>query len=237
MKLPWSNLAKLVQPSRGDLITVLGAPAVGKSVLTLNWAIQSESPSLIINLDTPNHQQGYRMVAMDSGLEYHQVKAQPLWAADYIDAHLSHVRGIDRVASKDPAKEIHNIIMAEQEYWGEAPALVIVDNIRNVVKGHDYESFADAFKGLHHVAMLDNVCLVVLHHVTRANGDMYKPLPIYAGQFSGEQDSMVMLGMWRSGPTDGVNISVLKQREGPFDPSGNMYSHLNFDHSSYLLSE
>ena len=114
----------------------------------------------------------------------------------------------------------------------------MVDNIRNVVKDHSYEAFAGTFKGLHHVAMETDTCVVVLHHVTRSNADMFKPLPVYAGQFSGEQDSAVVLGLWRpAAHANGVNVSVLKQREGQFDPSGNMYQTLDFDRETYRLSD
>lgn len=214
---------------------MLGSPAVGKSVVTLNWAVLIDSPSVIINLDTPDRQQAYRMVAIDSGVPYHTVKDNPDWAVEYITQNLRSVRGYNSVGNREATRVIDQMIKAEAEYWGEPPALTIIDNMRNITKEHSYEAFADAFQGLHQVAMRNNTVVVALNHVVRAHADMATPLSMWSGQFAGEQDAAIVLGLWRANSYS-VNVSVLKQREGPFDPTGGDYCTLMFDHTNYSLS-
>jgi hypothetical protein len=94
-------------------------------------------------------------------------------------------------------QDINDLVLAETEYWGQTPGLVVVDNVANLVDEMSYEKFRSAFIGLQKVARLRGTVVVALHHVKRDSSS--GRLSLHSGSYAGEQESEVVLGLWRPG--------------------------------------
>lgn len=236
--VPWQALNKL-QPLRGNLIDVLGAPGVGKSAFALNWALKVATPSAIISLDTDLTTQAVRAAAILSDNTTDAIKETlPKWGS-FLDKAAYKVRAYDLGYSP---REILDVISAESEFWGDSPSLVIVDNISNLVQDGGYEEYRKVFLDLHRVARTANTCVVVCHHIgrdsaRRTTGSVkVPPISLWSGQYSGEQESEIVLGLWNGGD-DKLNVSILKNRTGEADPQGELYVKLKFDKSKMIVDD
>lgn len=225
--VPFLGLDKQIQPLRGNMAIIFGSPGVGKSAFSLNWALRMEEHSCIISLDTDITTQAIRSASVLSGVHMDQVKADPKKWSKYLETYANKVRCYDLGMT---VKDILSIIRAEEEFWGDPPALTIVDNVANLVRDGGYEEYRRIFVELHRVARMGNTCILALHHIGRGSATQVgKPLNLFSGQYSGEQEAELVLGLWRpSMENTDVNISVLKNRQGEAVPDGSMYSTLGF---------
>lgn len=225
--IPW-NLG--IHPMRGNLMVVMGSPGVGKSLFALNWCLTMEQPSLLLSLDTDMATQASRACSILAGVTQQQVSARPLAWAQYLDRKNLMCRMYDLNLG---TQELNELVKAEEEYWGVAPGLVIVDNVSNVVKEMSYEAYRSSFLGLQKVARMRGCVVVALHHVKRDSSS--GALSLHSGQYSGEQEAEVVLGLWRSGPV--LQVGVLKNRNGPSDPSGYLSKPLTLSHQTLRMEE
>lgn len=195
-------------------------------MFALNWAIRTGQYSTLVSLDTNLRDQSMRASAILSGASLNLVKKNPEAYALMLDRRLSNSRIFDVQVN---AKEIADLLLAEEEFWGSTPALVVVDNVSNIVKDTSYEAFRSVFIELQKVARLRDTVVLALHHVTR---DAAKDgrLTLHSGQYSGEQEAEIVLGLWRSGQ-DKLNVSVLKNRNGRADPHGGLVFPLSIEDS------
>ena len=234
--IPFKGLSRAVSPLRGNLIVAIGSPGIGKSAFSLNWALRSEQSCCLISLDTDLHTQGIRAAGILSGTDLSVISKAPEAWSDYLDKNARMVRAYD--FSVD-AQEIAEIVEADGEFWGETPALTIVDNVSNLVSDGDYQEYRRLFVDLHRVARKTNTCVLALHHVTR-KAKPGEPLQLNSGQFAGEQEAELVLGLWTGLTEDQkgrLNISVLKNRQGQADASGQMYVPLVFDQSTMTIRD
>lgn len=223
--IPW-DLG--IQPERGNLMVVMGAPGVGKSLFGLNWCLALSQPSLLVSLDTDMRTQAVRACQILAGVPFSSIQHRLTAWAQYLDQTNLLCRMYD--LSIGP-RELSSLVEAEKEYWGSAPGLVVVDNVSNFVPESDYNSYRSTFIGLQKVARLHGVAVVALHHVKRDAST--GPLSLHSGEFTGEKEAEIVLGLWRSpgaqAPDDDtpttvttLNVGILKNRTGPSDPSGGM---------------
>jgi hypothetical protein len=229
--VPWRSL-KALEPLRGSLCVVLGLPGVGKSAFALNWTVACPGPSVLISLDTELTTQAIRSAAVASGVPMKRVKDNPRAWALYLERQVAHVRAYDLALQP---RDILGVVRAEEEYWGQSPAITVVDNVSNLLREMDYNEYRRVFVDLHRVARMGNTMVVALHHVTRSAAPGL-PLTLTSGQFAGEQEAEIVLGLWAKHP-DYLNVSILKNRNGEADPTGNMYVTLRFDHSNMRITD
>lgn len=229
--VPWSSLG-LLEPLRGSLCVVLAQPGMGKSALALNWALGINSPSLLVSLDTDLTTQAIRAAAISSGTPMQTVKKDPKAWSLYLNRMASRVRAYD--IGVQP-KEILGMVNAETEYWGVPPELTIVDNISNLVREGDYQEYRKLFVDLHRIARAGDTFVLALHHVNRGPKPG-SPLKLTDGQYSGEQEAEMVLGLWNK-DEDYLNVSVLKNRSGRADPTGKLYSTLRFDRQTMRIRD
>ncbi len=229
--VPWQNLAEVIDPHAGNLIVCLGAPGSGKSAFALNWSLKLQAPTLILSLDTDITTQAVRTASLLSGTSMQRVKeAAPGWS-EYVDRIANRCRMYDLLLEP---KEIVNLIKAETEFWGKPPALTVVDNVSNLIKEGGYEEYRAIFTDLHRVARITGTCILALHHIKR--GTSTGPLGLFAGQYSGEQEAEMVLGLW-STSAGTLNISVDKNRSGMANPDGSFYVNMQFDKQTMRIEE
>jgi hypothetical protein len=231
IEVPWKNLAEVIDPHAGNLIVCLGAPGEGKSAFALNWGLKISKPSLILSLDTDITTQAVRTASLLSGTPMSTVKEHaPGWSL-YVDKMAHHVRIYDILLRP---KNLADLVKAETEYWGEPPALTVVDNVSNMMQEGGYEEYRTIFTELHHVARATNTCVLALHHIKR--GTAGSVLGLYSGQYAGEQEAEMVLGLW-SNHSGVLNISIDKNRSGMAAPDGSFYVSMNFDKRNMQITE
>lgn len=228
---PWKSLGAL-EPLRGSLCVVLAQPGQGKSALSLNWCLGIPEPSLLVSLDTDLTTQAIRAAAIDSGNSMAHVKQDPKAWALYLNRKAERVRAYDLNLG---ARDLLGLIRAEEEFWGSPPALTVVDNISNMVREGDYQEYRKLFVDLHRTARMGDTFVLALHHVNRGPAPG-QPLKMTDGQFSGEQEAEMVLGLW-SKSEDLLNVSILKNRQGRADPAGSLYATLRFDKNNMQIRD
>lgn len=204
-----------IEPVRGNLAVVMGTPGVGKSVFTLNWALAARYPSLVISLDTDVHTQAVRAASILTGVKQSVVRDYPEVFSVYLKRELYHCRIYD-ISLR--TKDINDLLIAEQEYWGDSPPLVVVDNVSNIVTETSYEAYRNVFIELQKVARMRNTFILACHHIRRGSASKSQRLSLHSGQYAGEQEAEMVLGLWRS--DRGIEVGVLKNRNGIADPDG-----------------
>jgi predicted ATP-dependent serine protease len=223
--VPWYRLRKIISPARGQLVVVFGLPGVGKSIFALHWAL-AQRLSLLLSLDTDLRTQSLRAAAALSGRRIVEIanSSMPQAWELLLERKAKHVRAYDLYLQP---KELLDLLLAEEEYWGSTPDMVVVDNVSNLAKEAEYAEYRRLMIELHQVARKSGSCVVVLHHVTR-KVDPGKMPSLTGGQFAGEHEAEVVLGLWRP-QRDKLNVSILKNRQGEADPTGGLYVQLSFD--------
>lgn len=229
--VPWSIP---IEPLRGNIVVILGAPGAGKSALALNWCLKSGTNSTLLSLDTDMATQAIRTASIMGGVGASDVKKRPRLWADFVDRKARMVRTYDITLG---SRDLSHLMEAEAEYWGTSPSYLVVDNVQNLLADLSYEAHRQVFIDLHRVARRQHTCILALHHVKRGS-HFGQPLALWDGQFAGEQEAEIVLGLWQDAPgTSSLNVSVLKNRSGRADPSGHMYSRLWFDRNTMDIRE
>ena len=228
VSIPWDIG---ITPLRGNLITVMGAPGVGKSLFGLNWCLNVPELSVLVSLDTDMPTQALRACSILTGVKSTAVLERPDAWARVLERKNLRCRMYDITMT---VKDINDLVVAETEYWGQTPGLVVVDNVANMVSEMSYEAFRAAFIGLQKVARLRSTVVVALHHVKRDSSS--GRLSLHSGSFAGEQESEVVLGLWRSGG-GGLDVGVLKNRNGMADPSGEISYPLSLSHENFRMEK
>jgi hypothetical protein len=234
---PWPSLARVVQPRAGNLILALGAPGVGKSTFAMEWAISLAERGLgvlYLSFDTPLHDQATRVAARLFNEDVRAVAANPAkYAAQMAQRDLT-LRFSD--VSLDPS-ELAGLIAAERLWFGDNPAMVVLDNAGDMLHSDDISEWSRLFNTLRDQALRSGTTFLALHHVKRGEAATGKVAPKMAdGVYGGERPSQIILGLWRPFE-DEMNIAVLKNRMGPASPSGSLFVSLGADMARSCLYE
>jgi hypothetical protein len=204
--IPW-DLG--ITPLRGQLVMVLGSPGIGKSYFALRWALAA-MPSVVLSLDTDLATQATRAAGFMFGASFHEVESNPEFWGLMLEQKAQGCRMYDRVM--DP-RDLLDLVVAETQFWGRPPNMVVIDNLANMLPEVSYERVRGTMIGLQKVARLADTCVVVLHHTKREAG--FGPLSMYSGQYGGEAESEIMLGLWKQyGEDSNFQLGVLKNRSG-----------------------
>lgn len=238
--VPWPSLGRLVRPRRGTVATVLGAPGTGKSTMILEWLDTANVPSLYVSLDTSLGDQAVRYIARRSNVPVDQVETWPT------EKMVAALEGIDAPV-RFFARSIHlqglgEVVVAETEYWGESPAIVVVDNMKNLIEKEESQPEYERIIGeLHKIARDQNVFVLALHHVVRPLRDQKdkvrsRPITMTEGMFAGERDVSFVFGLWRP-QDDHLKVAILKNRMGRDAPDGSLFATLDFNGATARVTE
>jgi replicative DNA helicase len=219
-----------------ELVTVAGAPGAGKSVFATNFALRADFPVLYVAQDSAPSVLA-RLAALELGWEISEAFnaiREPDTRTEVIQSIEERVRPELVVQTgRQSVNELELRIKALTEWLGEAPPLVIIDNLIDMrVDGKDHTEqgfYAEALNGLKEVALQHNTCVMALHHVTRrgagdsakeAHGLGTRPLKMTDLWYSGERESEHVIGIYHSSTMHKLHIQLLKQRDGEADPNG-----------------
>lgn len=246
--VPWRGLGRWVKPRGQNLMLVLAAGGVGKSAFALEWALSLGHPCLYVSLDTSLVDHGVRILARDTGLRVEDIQEghdddPDDWSATWGDvlSELDYPARFCDIAQT--AREVDELVAAETEYWGDAPLLVIVDNLGNLLeKDEGAAEYRRVLRELHmRVAKKHDTLVVALHHLRKLppkqsrkdedDEDLEqgtKPVKLSDALYESDKEAQYVLGLWRPEPKR-MAVGVLKNRMGPASRTGRLHTTLDAD--------
>lgn len=118
--------------------------------------------------------------------------------------------------------EIEARLIALTEVLGEAPKMVVIDNLIDlIVPGYHHQEigfYATAFNPLKQMAHKHNTMILALHHIRKEQPT--QALKMTDLLFAGDREAEHVLGVYQSVTKDKLYIQVLKQRDGRADADG-----------------
>jgi len=148
---------------------VAAAPNAGKSMFALIYAMRAKVPTLFFSADTDTTTVMMRAAAQASGHTQISVESNLSSDTHYYDHHFDKLNHIKWVFDSSPSlDDIELEIRAYVELYGEAPELIVIDNLMNVAAETDNEwaGLRAIMMELHDMARKTEACVLVLHHVS-----------------------------------------------------------------------
>jgi replicative DNA helicase len=129
-----------------------------------------------------------------------------------------------RYDSAPDQKYILHGMLAHRTVYGEYPAVVVVDNLKNCFSDgeNEYQALESTCEFLAQLAKDTNAAILALHHVVGDAEDGNKPIPL-SGLRGKVGKTPIWVGTLHRGAEGWLNMSIVKNRNGIADPSG--YSH------------
>jgi predicted ATP-dependent serine protease len=248
-KLPdvWSSWEQnKVAFRRGQLHLIVAAPGVGKSVLTLSYALQAKVPSLYISMDTDPFTTSVRAVSALTQVTLDQAEAgldQEFAFAVNALAEAGKTLRFAFPASPGMA-DLFQHIYAYGESEGAWPELIIIDNLANIAfESDEFGEMRTMMADLQTMASKTKAAVVVLHHSTGLYEDGHTPIPQSGVNGKVSKFPSMVVTLCRGNDTE-LYVSVVKNRFGPADPSAyKVRAPLAVDYSrmqvrdTYILSD
>ena len=226
-----------VTPRRGQVTLLAAPPNGGKSLLALHYAVQHNIPTLYFSADTDEFTTVMRAGAMLTGRKVRDIESLienggGVMIEDEFVERLNNVRFLF-----NPSPSLDDIDMelrAFEEMWGEPPHLTIVDNLMNVVAETDNEfaGMRQIMMALHHMARRDETGVMVLHHVSEADGTPNKPAARRSIMGKVSQLPEMILTLAADPHSGDLHVACVKNRAGAHDASGSKFVSLPMDFES-----
>jgi hypothetical protein len=134
-------------------------------------------------------------------------------------------------------EEIRDRVWAFAEIFGEYPHLIVVDNLMDVVYEQSSAAYSDAEQALTALARACGAAVLVLAHVTGMHEGSKDTIPLNGLMFKPSKKASLILSMNPGAFSEVLYVSVLKNRDGPADPSGlGVRVQLTVDYSRMMAS-
>lgn len=248
-KLPdvWDSWAQnKIAFRRGQLHLIVAAPGVGKSVLTLSYALQSKVPTLYLSMDTDPFTTCIRAVAALTKATLEQAEAGLEQKFEWASAALAQANTTLRFSfpPSPSTADIFSHIYAYGEAEGVWPELIVIDNLSNVAfESDEFGEMRTMMADFQTMASKTRAAVVVLHHSTGMYEDGATVIPQSGVNGKVSKFPSMVLTLYRP---DGNTLccSAVKNRFGPADPSGfRTQARLTVDYArmqvmdNYVLSD
>ena len=221
---------------RGQLALIAAGPGSGKSAFALTYALRSAVPCLYFSADSDSFTQASRSVSILTGWSMEKsmaaVREGDLGeaAAEFEEIPIRFVYNANPTLD-----QIESSMMAYDEVYGDFPALVVIDNVTNVLTGGSeddpYGNLEALMDYLHSMGRSTGSCVIGLHHVLGGYNDADKPIPLSGvkGQITRVPELVLTLHrVVEEFGADILRVSTVKNRGGRMDPSGADYAELEF---------
>ena len=239
----WSGLsAKQIKFRRGQVCMVAAAPNAGKSMFALIYAIKAQVPTLFFSADTDTTTVMMRAAAHTSGHSQITVESSLSSNTHYYDKHFDKLSHIKWVFDSSPSlDDIEDEIKAYVELYGEAPELIVIDNLMNVAAETDNEwaGLRAIMMELHDMARKTEACVLVLHHVSEQSeyGSPSEPPARRAIHGKVSQLPAMILTLGYSPQQGELKVAAVKNRFGPHTADGKDYATLLVNYSACQISD
>ena len=222
----WRALAnKQIKFRRGQVCMVAAAPNAGKSMFALIYAIRANVPTLFFSADTDTTTVMMRAAAHLSGHGQVLVESNLAGNTHYYDQHLPKLNNIKWVFDSSPSlDDLELEIRAYVELYGQAPELIVIDNLMNVVAETDNEwaGLRAIMMELHDMARKTEACVLVLHHVSEQSeyGSTHNPPARRAIHGKVSQLPALILTLGYNPGENILKVAAVKNRFGPHVADG-----------------
>ena len=239
----WTGLAnKQIKFRRGQVCMVAAAPNVGKSMFALVYAIKAKVPTLFFSADTDTTTVMMRVAAHASGHSQIKVEQNLFDNNHYYDNYFDKLKHIKWVFDSSPSlDDIELEIKAYVELYGQAPELIIIDNLMNVAAETDNEwaGLRAIMMELHDMARKTEACVLVLHHVSEQSeyGSPTEPPARRAIHGKVSQLPALILTMGYNPVNAELKIAAVKNRFGPHFADGKDFATLIANYSNCQISD
>lgn len=206
---------------RGQLHLIVAAPGVGKSVLTLSYALQSKVPTLYLSMDTDPFTTCIRAVAALTRSTLEQAEEGLAKGFDFaVDALAEANKTLRFSFPPSPSTaDIFSHIYAYGEAEGIWPELIVIDNLSNVAfESDEFGEMRTMMADFQTMASKTKAAVVVLHHSTGQYEDGQTPIPQSGVNGKVSKFPSMVLTLHRSGDNT-LFVAAVKNRFGPADPS------------------
>jgi hypothetical protein len=247
IKTVWKSLADIgAHIRRSQVCMVVAAPGVGKSALTLNWAIRSEGEGIYMSADSDEVTQAFRAAAILTGDRVQEIEAA--YKAGQGEKYDKALRDFTRVwFDFDAAPSLSYIeeeVLAYAYMYGKWPEILVLDNLANVFdegSGEGFSGLEATMSFLADLARKTEAAVVVLHHVVgdAESGDQPLKLKDVRGKITKLQTLVLGLAYTDDFLTSGrpLGVYVLKNRSGKASASGDLSVTLQADLDRMLIND
>jgi len=223
---------------------ITGQPGSGKSLFSLDYAVKSGVTALYFSADSDEDTVINRIGAMQLGRTTDNIESlRESPAADMLEEVLADLSRCRLVFDTMPTLgTIEDELMAWEEMYGpgEAPDLLVVDNLMNVVcetTGDEWQGYKHIMAALHEMARATGTAVIILHHTTEGEGNPLEPQSRKAVMGKVNQLPEVILTVAHDPNLGTFGIGVVKNRNGRADPTAQNPVTLRVDLPKMTLSE
>ena len=239
----WKDLVpKQIKFRRGQVCMVAAAPNVGKSMFALVYAIRAKVPTLFFSADTDTATVMMRAAAHTSGHNQVTVEQNLSGNSHYYDKHFEKLSHIKWVFDSSPSlDDIELEIKAYVELYGQAPELIIIDNLMNVAAETDNEwaGLRAIMMELHDMARKTEACVMVLHHVSEQSEYGSPSNPPHRRAIHGKVSQLPALILTLGyDPSQGIlKVAPVKNRFGAHTADGSKFAQLLVNYAAVQISD
>lgn len=208
-------------------------------MIAINLAIKAGVPTLYLAMDGDETSMSIRVMQAWNGFTREEALAEmdieSRRAVSTFDTIDEYVRW-DFPGSPDMV-EIRDRVWSFAEIWGEFPHLIVVDNMMDVAGEESFAAYSEAEQALCALARVSNSAVVVLAHVNGMYENGRDTIPLSGVNFKATKKSSLVLSMCGHAFESVLNVSVLKNRDGPRDQSGiTVRAQLRVDYERMMAS-
>jgi predicted ATP-dependent serine protease len=234
--------AKQIKFRRGQVCMVAAAPNAGKSMFALIYAMKAGVKTLFFSADTDTTTVMMRAAAAASGHSQVSVELNLSKDSHYYDKHFDKLSHIKWVFDSSPSlDDIELEIKAYVELYGEAPELIVIDNLMNVAAETDNEwaGLRAIMMELHDMARKTEACVLVLHHVSEQSeyGSPSKPPARRAIHGKVSQLPALILTLGYDPGQATLCVAAVKNRFGPHTADASDYATLFVNYAACQISD
>lgn len=206
----------------GELCLILGRTWTGKTFCALNMLdsiARNTSYNIgFFSLEMPGHLVYERMCQICFDLSRHEVRQGYSVDSEKFMERYRNVKIFDRAVS---LSEIKSVI---QKYELKIVFIDFMGLVRTTANSSPYERISSLTLGLKTMAKNMDICLIVLHQLSRAGGHGQVAVTLDMARESGQVEELgdIILGIWRPGLSENapvgkendLEIALLKNKRG-----------------------
>jgi predicted ATP-dependent serine protease len=221
---------------------VAAAPNAGKSMFALVYAIKAKVPTLFFSADTDTTTVMMRAAAHVSGHSQVSVESNLAKDSHYYDSRFEKLSHIKWVFDSSPSiDDLELEIRAYVELYGQAPELIVIDNLMNVTAETDNEwaGLRAIMMELHDMARKTEACVLVLHHVSEQSEYGSPTNPPHRRAIHGKVSqlpSLILTLGYEPGQAT-LKVAAVKNRFGPHTADASKYAQLLVNYAACQISD
>lgn len=213
---------KGVRLRRGHLHVIASAPGGAKTTTAINIVLYNTGvPTLYLAMDGDANSMSTRVLQAYLGWTREAVEEEREFGSPDIEKAMDTIDWVRWDFPNTPdMEEVRDRVWAFAEIFGEFPHLIVVDNLMDVVFEQSAAAYTDAESALTSLARAANSAVLVLAHVNGMHEGGRDPIPLSGLMFKATKKASLIVTLHPGAFPSQLFVSILKNRDGPADPSG-----------------